>query len=140
MCNATLIAISGYGFIPSVLKIFFTGETGKWKDFRDDVRIRYSDGIMLTLITAQNNERIMEVKTKEDWLYQFRRCSSRETLEKVISHTRYKLTPAEMEAFNSAVDHRLAETDHEQTVRSCSRFSLEICYLINVSDEVQSSQ
>ncbi|HFT3012483.1 TPA: hemolysin activation protein, partial [Escherichia coli] len=24
----------------------------------------------------------MEVKTKEDWLYQFRRCSSRETLEK----------------------------------------------------------
>ncbi|GJH64794.1 hypothetical protein ECZC04_53540 [Escherichia coli] len=34
----------------------------------------------------------MEVKTKEDWLYQLRRCSSRETLEKVISHTRYKLT------------------------------------------------
>ncbi|ROJ55676.1 hemolysin activation protein [Escherichia coli] len=25
------------------------------------------------------------------------------------SHTRYKLTPAELEAFNSAVDHRLAE-------------------------------
>ncbi|MEH5375253.1 Hha/YmoA family nucleoid-associated regulatory protein [Escherichia coli] len=39
----------------------------------------------------------MEVKTKEDWLYQFRRCSSRETLEKVISHTRYKLTPAELD-------------------------------------------
>ncbi|EFE9088401.1 hemolysin expression modulator Hha [Escherichia coli] len=51
----------------------------------------------------------MEVKTKEDWLYQFRRCSSRETLEKVISYTRYKLTPAELEAFNSAVDNRLAE-------------------------------
>ncbi len=32
----------------------------------------------------------MEVKTKEDWLYQFRRCSSRETLEKVITRTRYK--------------------------------------------------
>ncbi|WP_267198433.1 Hha/YmoA family nucleoid-associated regulatory protein [Escherichia coli] len=30
-------------------------------------------------------------------------------LEKVISHARYKLTPEEMEAFNSAVDHRLAE-------------------------------
>ncbi|EHM3524069.1 hemolysin activation protein, partial [Escherichia coli] len=28
-------------------------------------------------------------------------------MEKVISHTRYKLTPAELEAFNSAVDHRL---------------------------------
>ena len=40
---------------------------------------------------------------------QFRRCSSRETLEKVIARTRYKLTPAELEAFNSAVDHRLAE-------------------------------
>ena len=25
------------------------------------------------------------------------------------SHTRYKLTPAELEAFNSAVDNRLAE-------------------------------
>ncbi|HAL6383993.1 TPA: hemolysin activation protein, partial [Escherichia coli] len=30
-------------------------------------------------------------------------------MEKVISHTRYKLTPAELEAFNSAVDNRLAE-------------------------------
>ncbi|HAI7828955.1 TPA: hemolysin activation protein, partial [Escherichia coli O25b:H4-ST131] len=27
-------------------------------------------------------------------------------MEKVISHTRYKLTPAELEAFNSAVDNR----------------------------------
>lgn len=50
----------------------------------------------------------MEVKTKEDWLYQFRRCLSRETLEKVIS-TRVINLPAELEAFNSAVDHRLAE-------------------------------
>lgn len=46
----------------------------------------------------------MEVKTKEDWLYQFRRCSSRETPEKVISHTRYKLPPAKLKAFSSAVD------------------------------------
>nr|WP_201474156.1 Hha/YmoA family nucleoid-associated regulatory protein [Escherichia coli] len=30
-------------------------------------------------------------------------------MEKVISHTRYKLTPAELEAFNSAVDNRPAE-------------------------------
>ncbi|HFP4301981.1 TPA: Hha/YmoA family nucleoid-associated regulatory protein, partial [Escherichia coli] len=35
--------------------------------------------------------------------------SSRETLEKVISHTRYKLPPVELETFNSAVDHRLPE-------------------------------
>ncbi|WP_279959186.1 hemolysin expression modulator Hha [Escherichia coli] len=44
-----------------------------------------------------------------DHYKQFRRCSSRETLEKVISHTRYKLTSAELEAFNSVVDHWLAE-------------------------------
>ncbi|HGX3889978.1 TPA: Hha/YmoA family nucleoid-associated regulatory protein [Escherichia coli] len=61
----------------------------------------------------------MEVKTKEDWLYQFRRCSSRETLEKVISHTRYKLTPAELEAFNSAVDHRLAELTMNKPAAWC---------------------
>ncbi|NPG29845.1 hypothetical protein HC592_23950, partial [Escherichia coli] len=50
--------------------------------------------------------------TRDEWKLkpeQFRRCSSRETLEKVITRTRYKLTPAELEAFNSAVDHRLAE-------------------------------
>ncbi|EIE1049535.1 hemolysin activation protein, partial [Escherichia coli] len=29
-------------------------------------------------------------------------------MEKVISHTRYKLTSAELEAFNSVVDHWLA--------------------------------
>ncbi len=58
----------------------------------------------------------MEVKTKEDWLYQFRRCSSRETLEKVISHTRYKLTPAEMEAFNSAGRSPAGIIHHEQTL------------------------
>ncbi|EFH8398620.1 hemolysin activation protein, partial [Escherichia coli] len=48
--------------------------------------------------------------TRDEWKLkpeQFRRCSSRETLEKVITRTRYKLTPAELEAFNSAVDHRL---------------------------------
>ncbi|EFL0512279.1 hemolysin expression modulator Hha [Escherichia coli] len=50
--------------------------------------------------------------TRDEWKLkpeQFRRCSSRETLEKVITRTRYKLTPAELEAFNPAVDHRLAE-------------------------------
>lgn len=36
--KATLIVISGYGVMPSVLKTSFTGETGKWKGFRDNVR------------------------------------------------------------------------------------------------------
>ncbi|AQU02292.1 hemolysin expression modulating protein [Escherichia coli] len=38
MRKATLIVISGYGVMPSVLKTSFTGETGKWKGFRDNVR------------------------------------------------------------------------------------------------------
>ncbi|AXC75133.1 hemolysin expression modulator Hha [Salmonella enterica] len=48
-------------------------------------------------------------KTKQEWLYQLRRCSSLITLEKIISHRRYKLTADDIETFNSAADHRLAE-------------------------------
>ncbi|EAC0474407.1 hemolysin expression modulator Hha [Salmonella enterica] len=48
-------------------------------------------------------------KTKQEWLYQLRRCSSLNTLEKIISHNRYKLTADDVETFNSAADHRLAE-------------------------------
>ncbi|HAU3362092.1 TPA: hemolysin expression modulator Hha [Salmonella enterica subsp. salamae] len=48
-------------------------------------------------------------KTKQEWLYQLRRCSSLKTLEKIISHNQYKLTTDDIEAFNSAADHRLAE-------------------------------
>ena len=48
-----------------------------------------------------------------------------ETLEKVISHTRYKLTPAELEAFNSAVDNRLAEL----TANFTSACWLQSCHL-----------
>ncbi len=49
----------------------------------------------------------MEVKTKEDWLYQFRRCSSRRRWKSDFPHVIN--LPAELEAFNSAVDNRLAE-------------------------------
>ncbi len=38
MCNATLITISGYGFIPSAFKMFYYRRNSKWKDFRDNVR------------------------------------------------------------------------------------------------------
>ncbi|EEH2301588.1 hemolysin expression modulator Hha [Salmonella enterica] len=48
-------------------------------------------------------------KTKQEWLYQLRRCSSLKTLGKIISHNQYKLTADDIEAFNSAADHRLAE-------------------------------
>nr|WP_159466434.1 hemolysin expression modulator Hha [Scandinavium goeteborgense] len=48
-------------------------------------------------------------KCKQEWLFQLRRCTSRDTLEKVIEANRYKLTDDEMTIFNSAADHRLAE-------------------------------
>ncbi len=48
-------------------------------------------------------------KTKQEWLYQLRRCTSVYTLEKIICKNRYDLPDNEREAFNSAADHRLAE-------------------------------
>ncbi|EKK8123531.1 hemolysin expression modulator Hha [Salmonella enterica] len=38
-----------------------------------------------------------------------RKCTSRDTLEKVIEINRYKLSLSEAEAFYSAADHRRAE-------------------------------
>ncbi|HAH0756700.1 TPA: transcriptional regulator [Escherichia coli] len=43
------------------------------------------------------------------WLYQLRRCSSVNTLEKIIHKNRDSLLNSERESFNSAADHRLAE-------------------------------
>ncbi|HAH9784288.1 TPA: hemolysin expression modulator Hha [Escherichia coli] len=48
-------------------------------------------------------------KTKQEWLYQLRRCSSVNTLEKIINKNRDSLSASERESFNSAADHRLAE-------------------------------
>lgn len=49
------------------------------------------------------------MKSKYDWLFQLRKCSNKETLEKVAESNRYKLSNDELENFNSAADHRLAE-------------------------------
>lgn len=49
------------------------------------------------------------MKNKMDWLMQLRRCSNIETLEKVIHRNKYFLSYAELEHFNAAADHRLAE-------------------------------
>ncbi|EBD3902997.1 hemolysin expression modulator Hha [Salmonella enterica] len=49
------------------------------------------------------------MKSKYDWLFQLRKCSNKETLEKVAEANRYKLSNDELESFNSAADHRLAE-------------------------------
>ncbi|EOY1154802.1 hemolysin expression modulator Hha [Escherichia coli] len=48
-------------------------------------------------------------KTKQEWLYQLRRCSSVNTLEKIIHKNRDSLLNSERESFNSAADHRLVE-------------------------------
>ena len=46
---------------------------------------------------------------KTDWLLKLRRCACMETLEKVIEKKRYDLSDDDLEKFNSAADHRLAE-------------------------------
>lgn len=47
--------------------------------------------------------------TKTDYLMRLRRCSSIETLERVIEKNKYELSDEELVVFYSAADHRLAE-------------------------------
>lgn len=47
--------------------------------------------------------------TKIDWIMQLRRCTSIDTLEKVIDKNKYELTNEQLETFYAAADHRLAE-------------------------------
>lgn len=47
--------------------------------------------------------------TKTDYLMRLRRCSSLETLERVIEKNKYELSDEELVVFYSAADHRLAE-------------------------------
>ncbi|MDR5020219.1 hemolysin expression modulator Hha [Yersinia rochesterensis] len=46
---------------------------------------------------------------KTDWLMKLRRCTTMETLEQVIERNKYALNYEQLEIFNSAADHRLAE-------------------------------
>lgn len=48
-------------------------------------------------------------KTRDEWLLQLRRCRTMGTLEKVIDKNHYQLDKGELETFNAAADHRLAE-------------------------------
>ncbi|WP_135734014.1 hemolysin expression modulator Hha [Klebsiella pneumoniae] len=47
--------------------------------------------------------------TKQEWIFRLRRCTSKETLERIIEKNQYSLSDDELEHFNAAVDHRLAE-------------------------------
>ena len=46
---------------------------------------------------------------KNDWLMKLRRCTTMETLEQIIQRNKYALDDEQLEVFNSAADHRLAE-------------------------------
>ncbi|TKI06265.1 hemolysin expression modulator Hha [Martelella alba] len=46
---------------------------------------------------------------KIDYLMRLRKCRTLDTLERVIEKNRYELSDDELEIFNSAADHRLAE-------------------------------
>ncbi|MBD3125851.1 MULTISPECIES: hemolysin expression modulator Hha [Citrobacter] len=47
--------------------------------------------------------------TRQEWLLLLRRCTSKDTLEKVIEKNKYALSDDELEVFYAAADHRLAE-------------------------------
>ncbi|WGL94578.1 HHA domain-containing protein [Arsenophonus nasoniae] len=47
--------------------------------------------------------------TKIDYLMRLRKCTTIETLERVIEKNKYELFEDELELFYSAADHRLAE-------------------------------
>ncbi|HAZ3798559.1 hemolysin expression modulator Hha [Escherichia coli] len=47
--------------------------------------------------------------SRQEWLYRLRKCTTLTTLDKIISRNSHELTPDELEFFNSAADHRLAE-------------------------------
>ncbi|HBZ7935940.1 TPA: hemolysin expression modulator Hha [Klebsiella variicola subsp. variicola] len=47
--------------------------------------------------------------TKQEWILRLRRCTSKDTLERVKEKNKYSLSDVELEHFNAAVDHRLAE-------------------------------
>ncbi|PVZ87323.1 transcriptional regulator [Serratia sp. S1B] len=47
--------------------------------------------------------------TKIDYLMRLRKCTTIDTLERVIEKNKYELSNNELEQFYSAADHRLAE-------------------------------
>ncbi|CNH88497.1 transcriptional regulator [Yersinia ruckeri] len=47
--------------------------------------------------------------TKTDYLIRLRKCTTIDTLERVIEKNKYELSDDELELFYSAADHRLAE-------------------------------
>jgi len=61
----------------------------------------------LPAVTDINNEKVM--MNKIDYLMRLRKCTTIDTLERVIEKNKYELSDDELELFYSAADHRLAE-------------------------------
>ncbi|HBV9912368.1 TPA: hemolysin expression modulator Hha [Klebsiella aerogenes] len=49
------------------------------------------------------------MKTKQEWLFQLRKCTCQTTLDKIIEKNSYCLSEKELENFYAAADHRMAE-------------------------------
>lgn len=49
------------------------------------------------------------IMTKKKYLMRLRKCTTLQTLERVIEKNKYELPDDELELFYSAADHRLAE-------------------------------
>ncbi|EMX0833444.1 hypothetical protein AB6J97_005179 [Raoultella ornithinolytica] len=55
--------------------------------------------------------------TKNEWILRLRRCTSGETLEKVIEKNKYSLSDSELEHFNAAVDGVVCGRGRNPTLR-----------------------
>ncbi|GAB2939734.1 hypothetical protein GCM10011328_29560 [Hafnia psychrotolerans] len=73
------------------------------------VRLYPNENLRNTLpaVFEINNEKAM--MNKIDYLMRLRKCTTIDTLERVIEKNKYELSDDELELFYSAADHRLAE-------------------------------
>ncbi|MGR4344387.1 hemolysin expression modulator Hha [Klebsiella pneumoniae] len=71
--------------------------------------------------------------TKQEWIFRLRRCTSKETLERIIEKNQYSLSDDELEHFNAAVDHRLAEMTMGKLYDRVPPGVLEICEIEQVT-------
>lgn len=68
--------------------------------------------------------------TKTDYLMRLRKCTTIDTLERVIEKNKYELSDDELELFYSAADHRLAELTMNKLYDKNPHLRLEICQVI----------
>ena len=59
------------------------------------------------MLSSEQNEKAK--MNKIDYLMRLRKCTTIDTLERVIEKNKYELSDDELELFYSAADHRLAE-------------------------------